>query len=103
MSNTSDDVHDNTLSIRLADKPDIEAMADLLGEFFDSHGEQLPSVFASAPPSERISFVREMLTQADHRLFVATMQDRIVGMLSLEEVRREPKIGRQPEDHVMIH
>jgi ribosomal protein S18 acetylase RimI-like enzyme len=106
MSNTKDDVeddHGDTLSIRLADTHDVEAMADLLGEFFDSHAVQLPSVFASAPPADRISYVREMLRQDNHRFFVATMQDRVVGMLSLEEVRRERTIGRAPEDHVMIH
>jgi GNAT superfamily N-acetyltransferase len=92
-----------TLLIRFAEFPDVDGMADLLGEFFDSHADSLPSVFTDATAAARIGYLREMLAGAEQRWLVAILRDRIVGMLYFEAVRRAGGIGRQDENHMMIH
>jgi GNAT superfamily N-acetyltransferase len=89
--------------IRFAEMQDIEGMAEVLGEFFDSHAAALPAIFTSASAADRISYLREMLAAAEQRWLVATLRDRIVGMLYFEAVRRAARIGRHAENHVMVH
>jgi ribosomal protein S18 acetylase RimI-like enzyme len=89
--------------IRPADARDVQAMAALLGELYASDASAVPAIFAVASDADRLEYISTKLSEQNERFFVATSQGEVVGMLSFEEVRREQRLGRQPDHHVMIN
>ncbi len=93
----------HTPTIREALPGDIDALAGLLGAFFNEDAAVLPSVFAPASEGELRDYWSELIENRTQRIFIAELGEEIAGVLTLEEVRRRATLGRHADTHTFIH
>ncbi len=89
-------------TIRPANSDDIEALVDLVGEFFDDDAESFPTIYASESREERFNYIRSVLAEPVSHLDVALVDGRIVGLCAFDEARTK-RLGFARDNHITVH